>query len=194
MMDLVRMVVVLSVITGLAGLALSGLKGWTDPIIEGQVLTYVQGPAINKIFAEAENDPIADRKALPKPGGAEGETIFVFPAMKGGELTAVAIEAAGSGYGGMVNVMVGIDVANDAVAGISVTTHKETPGLGSRIEDKSFTRQFKNLAFDKAGMKSDDGNIDAISGATVSSVAASDAVKQAAEWYGALKDDIKQSW
>lgn len=194
MMDLVRMVVVLSVITGLAGFALSSLKQWTDPIIEEQVLTYVQGPAITLIFPDASNDPIADRKSLPKPGGAEGETIFVFPAMQNGALTAVAIEASGKGYGGDVNVMVGIDVANDFVTGVSVTTHKETPGLGSRVADRSFTKQFQAVPFEKAAMKSAGGNIDAISGATVSSVAVSDAVTQAAAWYGPLKEDIKASW
>ncbi|AGW13274.1 RnfABCDGE type electron transport complex subunit G [Megalodesulfovibrio gigas] len=193
MKELIRMVVVLSTITGLAGLVLSGLKVWTTPIIEEQVLTYVQGPAIKKIFEDATNNPIADRKVMAKPG-APGETLFIFPAIKDGKLTAVAVEAAGKGYGGMVGVMVGFDVTQDKVAGISVTTHKETPGLGSRIEDTSFTKQFRNRALDKVGLKKDGGDIDAISGATFSSIGASDAVKQAAQWYMALKDDIKKSW
>ncbi|GAB7081343.1 FMN-binding protein [Megalodesulfovibrio paquesii] len=192
-MELVRMVVVLSAITGLAGFALSGLKVWTAPIIEEQVLTYVQGPAIKKIFEDATNDPIADRKLLPVPG-ADGQKIFLFPAIKDGKLTAVAMEAAGKGYGGMVSVMVGFDVNQDKVAGISVTTHKETPGLGSRIEDTNFTKQFRNRSLEKVGLKRDGGEIDAISGATFSSIGASDAVKQAAQWYTALKDEIKKSW
>jgi len=62
MMEIVRMVVVLSVITGLAGFVLSGLKVWTTPIIEEQVLTNVQGPALKQLFLESTNDPIADRK------------------------------------------------------------------------------------------------------------------------------------
>ncbi|MCA1944847.1 MAG: RnfABCDGE type electron transport complex subunit G [Desulfovibrio sp.] len=193
MKELMRMVVVLSTITGLAGLALSGLRVWTTPIIEEQVLTYVQGPAIKKIFEDATNDPIADRKVMPKPGAPE-ETLIVFPAIKDGKLTAVAVEASGKGYGGMVGVMVGFDITQDRVSGISVTTHKETPGLGSRIEDTAFTKQFRNRPLDKVALKKDGGDIDAISGATLSSIGASDAVKQAAQWYMALKDDIKKSW
>jgi electron transport complex protein RnfG len=193
MMEIVRMVVVLSVITGLAGFVLSGLKVWTSPIIEEQVLTNVQGPALKQLFLEGTNDPIADRKKLPKPG-SDGETIMVFPSMKDGKLRAVAIEAAGKGYGGDVNVIVGFDVAADNLLGISVTTHKETPGLGSRIQDPAFTKQFRGKDPAKAALKKDGGDIDAISGATFSSIGTADAVKQAAGWYTALKDTIKTTW
>jgi len=193
MMEIVRMVVVLSAITGLAGFVLSGLKVWTTPIIEEQVLTNVQGPALKQIFLQGDNDPIADRKNMPKPG-SEGETIIVFPSLKGGKLQAVAIEASGKGYGGDVNVLVGFDVAADNLVGISVTTHKETPGLGSRIEEPAFTKQFKAKDPAKATLKKDGGDIDAISGATFSSIGAADAVKQAAGWYAALKDTIKTTW
>lgn len=193
MMEIVRMVVVLSAITGLSGFVLSGLKVWTNPIIEEQVLTNVQGPALKKLFIGISNDPIADRKTLPKPG-AEGETVIVFPAMKDGKLVAVAVEAAGKGYGGDVNVIVGFDVTADTLVGISVTTHKETPGLGSRIQEPAFTKQFKGKAPEKATLKKDGGDIDAISGATFSSIGSADAVKQASAWYVALKDTLKTTW
>jgi len=193
MMEIVRMVVVLSVITGLAGFVLSGLKVWTSPIIEEQVLTNVQGPALKQLFLQSTNDPIADRKTMPKPG-SDGETIIVFPAIKDGKLQAVAIEAAGKGYGGDVNVIVGFEVAADKLLGISVTTHKETPGLGSRIQDPAFTKQFKGKDPAKAVLKKDGGDIDSISGATFSSIGTADAVKQAAGWYAALKDTIKTTW
>jgi len=193
MMEIVRMVVVLSVITGLAGFVLSGLKVWTSPIIEEQVLTNVQGPALKQLFLQSTNDPIADRKTMPKPG-SDGETIIVFPAIKDGKLQAVAIEAAGKGYGGDVNVIVGFEVAADKLLGISVTTHKETPGLGSRIQDPAFNKQFKGKDPAKAVLKKDGGDIDSISGATFSSIGTADAVKQAAGWYAALKDTIKTTW
>lgn len=193
MMELVRMVIVLSAITGLAGFVLSGLKVWTNPIIEEQVLMNVQGPALKQIFLHGTNDPIADRKVLPKPG-AEGETVTVFPTIKDGKLLAVAFEGAGKGYGGDVNVLVGFDVSSDALVGICVTTHKETPGLGSRIQEPAFSKQFKGKDPAKASLKKDGGDIDAISGATFSSIGTADAVKQAAGWYAALKDTIKTSW
>jgi electron transport complex protein RnfG len=144
MMEIIRMVVVLSAITGLSGFVLSGLKVWTTPIIEEQVLMNVQGPALKQLFVNSNNDPIADRKKLPKPG-SEGEEIVVFPAIKDGKLLAVAMEAKG----------------------------KEPA---------------------KAALKKDGGDVDAISGATLSSVGSADAVKQAAGWYVELKDTIKTTW
>ena len=192
MMELVRMVVVLSCITGLAGFVLSGLKVWTTPIIEEQVMTNVQGPALKQIFLDTNNDPVADRKKMTIPGSEEEVTVF--PALKDGKLQAVALEASGKGYGGQVNVIVGFNVAADTLVGISVTTHKETPGLGSRIQEPAFTKQFKGKDPGKAMLKKDGGDIDAISGATYSSIASTDAVKQAAGWYTALKDTIKTTW
>ena len=114
--------------------------------------------------------------------------------MKDGKLQAVAMEASGKGYGGDVNVLVGFNVDKDNLLGISVTTHKETPGLGSRIQDPVFTKQFKGKDPAKAALKKDGGDIDAISGATFSSIGSADAVKQAAGWYTALKDTIKTTW
>lgn len=194
MMEIVRMIVVLSMITGLAGFVLSGLKVWTTPIIEEQVLTYVQGPAIKQVFADAANDPIADRKKFPKPGGKADEQVIVFPIMKGGKLAAVALEGAGKGYGGDVNVIVGIDTSTDKVVGISITTHKETPGIGSRVGEPSFTKQFRGRLLEQAKLKKEGGAIDAISGATFSSIGTTEAVKQVAAWYTALKDSITTTW
>ncbi|GAB1410449.1 FMN-binding protein [Desulfovibrionales bacterium] len=193
MMEIVRMIVVLSAITGLSGFVLSEIKAWTTPIIEEQVLLNIQGPALKKIFLEGTNDPIADRKSMQKPG-AEDESIIVFPSIRDGKLIAVAMEASGKGYGGDVNILVGFDVTRDAILGVSVTTHKETPGLGSRIEEPAFTKQFRGLALDQTALKKDGGNIDAVSGATFSSLGAAAASKQAAAWYTSLKDSIKTSW
>ena len=55
MLAIIRMIVVLSSICGLSGFALSYLKISTAPRIEEQVLTYVQGPAILKVFADIDN-------------------------------------------------------------------------------------------------------------------------------------------
>lgn len=49
MVEIIRMVVVLSAITGLSGFVLSGLKVVTEPIIEQQVLANVQSPGTGNI-------------------------------------------------------------------------------------------------------------------------------------------------
>ena len=163
MADILRMIVVLSALCGLSGFALSYLKMVTAPVIEEQVLTYVQGPAIAGVFTDIDNQPIADRKAFETEKGR----VLVFPAMRDGKLVGVALEAKGKGYGGDVGVMVGFNVANDTLAGIGTTTLKETPGLGMRIAEPGFTGQFRGIAA-PVGLKSQGGSIDGISGATIS--------------------------
>lgn len=192
MMEIIRMIVVLSVITGAAGFALSGLKVWTAPIIENQVLTYVQGPSIKTIFPDTSNNPIAERKEFVIPGGEEH--MKVFPAMKDGKLAGVAFESFGDGYGGKIGVMVGFDVQKDTLAGISVTTHKETPGLGSRTTEPAYTNQFKQHGIDKIALSSQGGDIDAVSGASISSGGTVVAVNKAVELYKQLKNEFTSTW
>lgn len=135
MLAIIRMIVVLSSICGLSGFALSYLKISTAPRIEEQVLTYVQGPAILKVFADIDNSPIAERKTFT----LDGAKVTVFPGKKDGKLVAVALEHFGKGFGGDVGVMVGYDVNRDTLTGIGITTMKETPGLGTRVADPAFT-------------------------------------------------------
>ena len=87
MADILRMIVVLSALCGLSGFALSYLKMVTAPVIEEQVLTYVQGPAIAGVFTDIDNQPIADRKAFETEKGR----VLVFPAMRDGKLVASRI-------------------------------------------------------------------------------------------------------
>ena len=89
--------------------------------------------------------------------------------------------------------MVGIDVNNDTLVSIDITTHKETPGLGSRVSEESFTKQFKGKPYAVA-LKSQGGEIDAISGATVSSNGTVLAINDAGNQYNMLKDEIIKTW
>ena len=168
MLAIIRMIVVLSSICGLSGFALSYLKISTAPRIEEQVLTYVQGPAILKVFADIDNSPIAERKTFT----LDGAKVTVFPGKKDGKLVAVALEHFGKGFGGDVGVMVGYDVNRDTLTGIGITTMKETD----------------------ARLKSQGGDIDAVSGATISSTGVVTALGNAAKVYAALKPEIVKAW
>ena len=187
MREIISMIVVLSFISGASGLSLALLKEVTARPIEEQVLFYVQGPAIKSVFPGAENDPIADRRKFDTDGGP----VTVFPAKKGGKVTAVALEAFGPGYGGEIGVIVGIDLAKDALAGIGVTTLKETPGLGMRVTEPKYQKQFKGLALDKVGLSGKGGSVDAVSGATISSVGTVSAVNKAITTYKSLKPKLE---
>lgn len=192
MREIMKMIVVLTCLTGIAGLALSSLKEMTAPTIELQLLTFVQGPSLSQVLPGYTNDPVQERKKFTNP--LTGKAINVFPLKVDGKLKAVAIEGFGGGYGDNIGVMVGFDLANDKLVGIGITTTKETPGIGSRITEPDFRDRFVGLSESEAKLTSQGGKIDALSGATISSTGTVVAVQDAGKVYGALKKEILEAF
>jgi len=192
MRDILKMIGVLSLICGLSGLTLATLKDATQQKIEEQVLIYVQKPSIEAVLSGFDNDPIKDRAAFEVPG--TGEKVVVFPAMAGGKLAGLAFETSAPGYGGDIGVMVGFDPNADKLAGIGITTMKETPGVGTRVAGHGFVGQFKGHSLEGLALSSKGGTVEAVAGATISSTGASEAARKAAEIYQALKKDIAAKW
>lgn len=189
-MEMLRMILVLSLICGLSGLTLATVREATSERIEEQVLTYVQGPALGQIFSDYDNNPVKDRKVFDTPDGP----VTVFPAMKNGKLTGVAFETFGKGYGGDIGVMVGFVTDGTKLEGIGITTLKETPGLGARVVEPDYRDQFKGHTTDSIALKKQGGDITAISGATISSVGTVDAVNQAVQIFHKIKDKLPTAW
>ncbi len=188
MREMIKMVVVLTILSFFSGGVLAYLRNSTQERIDNQVLEFVKGPAVRTIFEGAGNNPIADRFTL-KDGDVE-RTFFV--AVFDGEPRGVAFETSGKGYGGDVGLMVGIDVKDDKVMGVGVTTHGETPGMGAKAKsDPSFVSQFKGLGLKEPfKVTADGGSISAISGATITSRAVSAAATNAEDIYQKLKPQI----
>lgn len=90
-----------------------------------------------------------------------------------------AFIAVGKGYGGDIDILVGLE-NKTTVKGISIVSHSETPGLGSRITESFFTNQFAGLNIDEVALKRDGGEVDAITGSTISSRAVINAVRETA--------------
>ncbi len=188
MREMIKMVVVLTILSFFSGGVLAYIRNNTQERIENQVLEFVKGPAIRSIFEGAGNNPVADRFAL-KDGDVE---ITFFVGVFDGEPRGVAFETSGKGYGGDVGLMVGIDVKDNQLMGVSVTTHGETPGMGAKAKsDPSFTAQFNDLALEQpVAVTQDGGSINAISGATITSRAVSSAATDADKIYQKLKTQI----
>ncbi|MEJ2284709.1 MAG: RnfABCDGE type electron transport complex subunit G [Desulfobacterales bacterium] len=188
MREMIKMVVVLTILSCFSGGVLAYLRNSTQERIDNQVLEFVKGPAVRTIFEGAGNNPIADRFTL-KDGDVE-RTFFV--AVFDGEPRGVAFETSGKGYGGDVGVMVGIDVKDNKLIGVGVTTHGETPGMGAKAKtDPTFVSQFKGLALEEPfKVTADGGSINAISGATITSRAVSAAATSAEDIYEKLKPQI----
>jgi electron transport complex protein RnfG len=188
MREMIKMVIVLTILSFFSGGVLAYLRNSTQERIDNQVLEFVKGPAVRAIFEGATNDPIKDRFSI-KDGETE-RTFFV--GVFDGEPVGVAFETSGKGYGGDVGLMVGIDVKNNVLMGVGVTTHAETPGMGAKAKsDPSFVSQFKDLALGEPfKVTVDGGSINAISGATITSRAVTAAATDAENMYQKLKSQI----
>lgn len=130
--------------------------------------------------------------------GAEGLEIEVYRALnESGEVIGYAIPVAAKGYGGDVSVMVGISLEGETdlgkVTGVEVLSHSETPGLGANATSESFLSEYEQaitasgFAVTKDGSGGSDGKIDAITGATITSNAVTNAVNEAIEIYKTLE-------
>lgn len=181
MREILHMVVVLFLTATLSGGALALVYNGTKDTIAEQVLKNVKEPAIREIFAGLDNDPVAERLEIP----VGEETIIAFPAKQGGQLMGVAVEGSGKGYGGAVNVMVGI-TPDGTLSGIGITGHSETPGLGARSTEPAFCDQFVGMTYEGGVV----GKVEAITGATITTDAVIAAVDQAVVLYEANKDEL----
>jgi electron transport complex protein RnfG len=132
------------------------------------------------------------------PGGAEDTQVYAgYDAS--GKLLGVALEAAAQGYQDVIRLLYGYSPEREHITGIKVLKMTETPGLGDKIaSDPAFLANFKaldaRLNADKTallnpietvkhGRKTDPWQIDAISGATISSRAVGKMLNESAQTY-----------
>ncbi len=180
MNQMVRFGSVLGVICLTATLVLAVTYEVTKPKIDAQI--------------KAEEDA-ALKEVMPGADSFEAKTIEgieYFEALKAGTLSGYCIKASGPGYGGPVRIMVGMD-KNGVIRGVSVLEQQETPGLGSKIKEIKpgekepyFLKQFQGKDARGVAVRR---NIDAITGATISSKAVTDAInKTANEFFSKIKE------
>ncbi len=188
--EMIKMVVVLTVLSIVSGGSLSWLKDFTEPKIENQVMNLVKGPAIRQILAAADNDPVEDRFKI-MDGDVERN---VFVGVFDGTANTVVMEASASGYGDKIGMVVAINMAEQNLRGIAVTTHKETPGLGAAAkDDPNFAAQFVDKSIGESfGVTTDGGQISALSGATITSRAVCVGVNNAVASYNQLKPQLEE--
>lgn len=88
------------------------------------------------------------------------------------------------GYGGVMEVAVGIST-DGKVKGVGIVSHKETPGLGDQVVKSNFIKQFIGRSVtDAVEVRKD---IDALSGATISSKALTKGVRVALDYFKKLE-------
>lgn len=139
--------------------------------------------------AMAEVLPVADEFTLKEDVTLPEASIIseVNEGKKGGEVTGYAIKVAPKGYGGIINMMVGISTEG-TVEGIKILSHGETPGLGANAEKPEFSDQYKDkpaedaLAVVKTN-PSGESQVKALTGATITSNAVTSGVNEVIDFY-----------
>jgi len=127
---------------------------------------------------------------------AQGSELTVYRATKEGKVTGVAYEIFGSGYAGKIKLMLGVD-AEGKVLGVRVLAHKETPGLGDKIETKKgdWILRFTGLSIgnppiEKWKVKKDGGQFDQFAGATITPRGVVGAIRKGLEFFAANKTQM----
>ena len=117
--------------------------------------------------------------------------IDYYTAIKGGETAAYIFTESAKGYGGDVSVMTAVK-PDGTVAGVAILdVSGETPGLGQNAAKESFYSQYTGLkkvvSLLKNGAKAENNEVDAVTGATITSTAVTRAVNTALDDFEKVK-------
>ncbi|HZK21250.1 MAG TPA: RnfABCDGE type electron transport complex subunit G [Oscillospiraceae bacterium] len=147
-----------------------------------------QKEAESKSISSAVRDAVSFSDAL-SINVDENEQIYYEAFSKDDVLSAYVFITTSKGYGGEVKVVTGID-SNGLCTGVVPIILNETPGLGMKAGAENFLNQYlgksENIGVKKSGPTKND--IEAISGATITSDAVTDAVNTAFKVYNAVKE------
>lgn len=169
---------ILFLLTAICVSILGAVNQITEPIIK-----------LNEIKTEetAMKALITDAESFVTIEDVQDESIKKLCVAKVGEDTVgYVLRMEPNGYGGAIKMLIGIGIQGE-VKGISILEHSETPGFGANATKDSFKNQFNDKSTPLKVSKSAPGEdeIQAITGATITSVAVTNAVNAASEYVAA---------
>ena len=161
-----NMTITLFVITIVAGVSLGFINDVTKgPKAQAKLERKIN--ALKNVLPEFDNNPVEEVK-LVKSDLAK-DSIEIFPAFfEGIQAGTAVVGSSEKGFSGLIKIMVGFN-PDGTINNIAVLEQKETPGLGTKIKDEKFIQQFrgKSPSTNKLMVKKDQGEIDALTGATI---------------------------
>jgi len=160
-----REVVRFSIILLLICLVSAGLLALIFDITEPRIIQQRQAEerrAIQEVLPQAP--------AVIEKVEAEGLTFYKAKDAED-RLIAYVFIASAYGYSSDIRTVVSLDPQGNIIEA-QILEQKETPGIGSRVEEEEFLQQFKNKNFNQ--------HFDTISGATISSSAVIESIRQTA--------------
>ncbi|MDD5084926.1 MAG: RnfABCDGE type electron transport complex subunit G [Candidatus Omnitrophica bacterium] len=179
-----RLVLALGLSSIIASAALAFVyQGTREQIIRQE--REVRLTAIREVLPPFDNDPIQDAKEI-RAGGA---SYTYYLGKEKGDIIGVAFSGGEMGYGGMLDVMIGVN-PDGIVTGTVVLKHAETPGLGTKAFAQSFKNQYKGKNWEQVALTKDGGSIQAITGATITSRTFTKAIQDSVKRFLQNKMDI----
>ena len=161
-------IVVLTLVCVLSALSLGVFHNLTQERIEASERKQID-MAFSNVFPNSEFEELDNN---------------VYRATSDGNTIGYVGIAKGRGYGGFtggfIRLAVGINLEG-TIEGVSVISQSETPGLGSRITEDWFLSQFDGKTKEEIELVKNGGDIEAITGATISSTAVLEAVRDKIE-------------
>jgi electron transport complex protein RnfG len=188
MREIIRLGLILLLICAIAAVSL----GLTYELTIDQITA--QRKAINEqarkeVLSDAMEFKPVEGEKLQEVVSKNDEILEIYGGYKDNNLIGYAIKAAPQGYGGPVEVITGINM-DGVITGVRIGNHLETPGLGANATNPSFYKQYDNktvsmkLKVVKANPNEDE--IQALSGATITSTAVTNAVNYSIDAFKSL--------
>lgn len=172
----------LFLVTAITGLILGLVEYGTRDAIE-QTRMSDRADALRNVMPEA--DSFRPIKLTGETGAGDVQVTGVDEALKDSANAGWCVMVSSKGYGGPVSLVVGI-LPDGVISGMRILTHSETPGLGARSTEPEFYGQFDGktgLPLKVVKGAAEDGEISAISGATITSTAVVNGVNAAGEYW-----------
>ena len=186
----VGMVVSLFVITVVAGLSLGFVNDITvGPKAAAKLERKVN--ALKLVLEEFDNNPVEDIYMVTSE--AAKDSVELYPAFKDGVFVGAAVVGSSEkGFSGLIKIMVGFK-PDGSIKNIVVLEQKETPGLGTKMKDDKYIAQYRDVHPESKDLRAtkDGGEIDALTGATITTRAFSEAAQMAYEEYMKNMDNLK---
>lgn len=164
-----RITLNLAVTCFISGVIIAGAFAITEPAAAAQRV---------KAKNDAMKELVKDAQSFDAIDGKEGW----YAAIKDGKVIAYIVPASGKGYAGVIEMLAAVTPEGKAMD-FSVLKHSETPGLGDKMVEPKFRKQFaakegKDMEVVKVPT---DKNIQALTGATITTRAVTTGMRQAVE-------------
>lgn len=124
----------------------SALTLWVMSMISGKVGESTAGNALNSLYSGLIAAERYEEIDISEAGEPYRDIVRAYRAEKDGETKGYIIEMVVDGYGGDMEVTVGVSADAKRVTGVKVGANSETEGLGARVAENTFLSQFTNAA------------------------------------------------